>query len=235
MTERRPAILVTGCRAGIGRALAEYFLGLGWNVFGCSRHETDLVHELYRHYIVDVSDERAVHGMFAQIRRENEYLDALVNNAGVRDIAQFVSEPPDLLRHTLEVNVVGTANCCREAAKLMQQRRSGRIVNLSSIAVPLASGGAAAYSSSKAAVEQLGRVLAREFMPWGITINTLRLSFVAGTGMYDATPDSTRAEIVQETVLGRALTTAEVCAVVRLLVSADSGGLTGQILQVGDA
>lgn len=233
MTER-PTILVTGSRAGLGRAMAEYFLCLGWTVVGCSRHETDLVHPAYQHHQVDVSDEHAVHKMFVHIRHEIGHLDALVNNAGLRDVVPFVSEPPELLRRTLEVNVVGTANCCREAAKLMQAKRTGRIVNVSSIAVPLASPGMSAYSSSKAAVEQLGRVLAREFMPWGITINTLRLSFVAGTGMYDATPESVRTEIVQETALGRALTTGEVCAVVRFLVSADSGSMTGQILQLGD-
>jgi 3-oxoacyl-[acyl-carrier protein] reductase len=233
MTEQ-PTILVTGSRAGIGRALAEYFLGQGWKVVGCSRHETDLVHPLYRHYVADVSDEHAVHEMFVHIRRENGHLDALVNNAGMRDAVPFVSEPPGLLRRTLEVNVVGTANCCKEAAKLMQAKRTGRIVNLSSIAVRLASPGMSAYSSSKAAVEQLGRVLAREFMPWGITINTLRLSFVAGSGMYDATPEPVRTETIEATALGRPLTTAEVCAVVRFLVSADNGGMTGQILQLGD-
>jgi 3-oxoacyl-[acyl-carrier protein] reductase len=161
-------------------------------------------------------------------------LDALVNNAGIRDTAPSVLEPVALLRETLEVNVVGAANCCREAAKLMQARRSGRIVNLSSIAVPLASIGTSAYSASKAALEQLGRVLAREFMPWGITVNSLRLSFVAGSGMYDATPEPLRADIIKATVLGRALTSAEVCAVVRFLVSADSGSMTGQTLQLGD-
>jgi 3-oxoacyl-[acyl-carrier protein] reductase len=77
------------------------------------------------------------------------------------------------VRQVLETNVVGTFLFCREAAKLMQQRRYGRIVNLVTVATPLKLEGEAIYAASKAAVNTLTQVLARELAEMGITVNAL--------------------------------------------------------------
>ena len=81
--------------------------------------------------------------------------------------------PASTVERVLSTNVTGTFLFCREAAKLMRKHQSGRIVNFTTVAVPLRLEGEAVYAASKAAVESLTRVLAREFASFGITVNAL--------------------------------------------------------------
>src|SRR5690606_25682675 len=122
---------------------------------------------------LDVADEAAVAELFAAVRRDYGRLDHLINNAGVASMNHSLLTPVDAVDRLLRTNVEGTFLFCREAAKLMKKRRFGRIVNFSTVAVPLRLEGEAAYVASKAAVEGLSKVLAGEFAPFGVTVNVV--------------------------------------------------------------
>lgn len=168
-----PVTLITGARKGIGRALVEHYLGQGHVVAGCSRGESDLVTPNYHHFQTDVADEAGVQEMFRRVRTDLGRLDHLLNNAGIASMNHALLTPMDTVRTIFETNVFGTFLLCREGARLMSKRKWGRIVNFATVATPLRLEGEAAYAASKAAVVSFTEVLAREFAPYGITVNAV--------------------------------------------------------------
>jgi len=167
------ATLITGTRKGIGRALAEHYLAQGHRVYGCSRQDSDIHHERYGHFCLDVTDEKEVRRMLAEIRKQSGGLDHLVNNAGIASMNHALLTPMSTVRSMLDTNVAGTFLACREAAKVMKTRSFGRIVNVISVAAPLHLEGEAIYAASKSAVQTLTQILARELAPFGITVNAV--------------------------------------------------------------
>ncbi|MGB9257500.1 MAG: SDR family oxidoreductase, partial [Candidatus Korobacteraceae bacterium] len=169
----RPVALVTGSRTGIGRYVAEQLVAAGYHVVGCSRQPADWALEGYSHFEADVADEAQVKALLTSIRRKHKRLDVTFNNAGVASMNHSLLMPIDTLDRIMSINVRGTFLVSRESAKLMRQRKWGRIVNLSTVAVPLSLEGEAAYVASKSAVEGLTRVMSREFAELGITVNAI--------------------------------------------------------------
>ena len=173
MTTEQQVVLITGARKGIGRFLAERFVRNGALVEGCSREPPDWSLEGYTHHLADVTDEAQVKAMITAIGRRHGRLDIVINNAGVAAMNHSLLTPLASVDRIFNTNVRGVFLVCREAARLMQRRRFGRIVNLSTVAVPLRLEGEALYAASKSAVEMLTRILAREFGPLGITVNAV--------------------------------------------------------------
>src|SRR5205085_2201457 len=129
--------IITGTRKGIGRFLVEHYVGLGHQVVGCSRGKPDWTMENYSHFEADVADEKAVRLIFTEIRRKFGQLDNLINNAGIASMNHCMLTPVGTVREVLGTNVLGTFLFCREAAKLMERRKYGRIVNFTTVATPL--------------------------------------------------------------------------------------------------
>lgn len=167
-----PITLITGTRKGVGKFLAAHYVAQGHQVIGGSRGEIDWQLDGYTHYIANVADEKAVQGIFADLRQTYGRLDHLINNAGIAAMNHSLLTPVATVHKLFNTNVVGTFLFCREAAKLMKKNHYGRIVNFTTIAVPLKLVGEAIYVASKAAVLSLTEVLAREFAE-GITVNSV--------------------------------------------------------------
>lgn len=233
MTEQ-PVALVTGTRKGIGRHLAEFLLARGYRVEGCSRGPAEWEAEGYTHHCADVGDEAQVQQMMGAIRRQRRRLDVLINNAGIAAMNHVLLTPAATIEQLLRTNIVGTALVCREAAKIMRQRRYGRIVNLGSVAVPLELEGEAIYAASKAAVVTYTRILARELAEFGITANVVGPSPIA-TDLIRGVPAEKLDALAQRLTVKRFGTLDDVANVVEFFIRPESSAITGQVIYLGGA
>ncbi len=227
-----PVTLITGTRKGIGRALAEHYLALGHQVYGCSRQETDLEAARYRHFPLDVTDEKAVRQMLADIRREAGGLDHVVNNAGIASMNHALLTPMATVRSMLDTNVAGTFLVSREAAKVMKARAFGRIVNVISVAAPLRLEGEAVYAASKSAVQTLTQILARELAPFGITVNAVGPGPIM-TDLIRSVPKEALDRLLERQAIRRMGTGDDVINVVDFFLRRESDFITGQSLFLG--
>lgn len=225
-------VAITGTRKGIGRHIAEYFLDAGSIVFGCSREPSELVHPNYRHYCLDVGDEDAVKNFFRDIRMEHGCLDVLVNNAGEASMNHFLLTPVASLIQIFRSNLVGTFLCSREAAKLMKKVGVGRIVNFSTIAVPLRLAGSAAYAASKSAVVSLTEITSRELSPFGITVNAIGPTPVRTSMLRTLSKETVDAVVSQQTIK-RLGDMNDIINVVKFFISPESSFITGQTIYLG--
>jgi 3-oxoacyl-[acyl-carrier protein] reductase len=231
MAENR-VVLITGTRKGIGRALVEHYAGRGCHVVGCSRSPFDGQRPNYRHYCLDVADESAVKKMFSQIRKEEGQLDVLINNAGVASMNHSLLTPVDAVNKIVATNFTGTFLFCREAARLMQFRRYGRIVNFATVAVPLKLEGEAVYAASKAAVISLTQILAREFADFGVTVNAIGPGPIVTDLIRGVSPEKLDA-LIQRQAIKRYGEMRDVIHVIDFFVQPASDFVTGQVIFLG--
>ena len=230
----QPVALVTGTRTGIGRYVAKQLVAAGYRVVGCSRQPADWKLEGYAHFQADVSDESQVKALLANIRRDYKRLDVTFNNAGVASMNHSLLMPAATLDRIMSVNVRGTFLVSRESAKLMRQKRWGRIVNLSTVAVPLSLEGEAAYVASKSAVEGLTRVMSREFAELGITVNAIGPGPIE-TELIRNVPKEAIESLLSRLPIHRMCRAGDVFHVLQFLIDRKSDSITGQVIYLGGA
>lgn len=225
-------IAITGTRKGIGRYLSEVFLERGWTVVGCSRGGSDLQHDRYSHFELDVSDEKSVTKMIRQVARDHGRLDALLNNAGIASMNHAMLTPASTIERIFQTNVFGTFLFCREAAKLMSRGKYGRIVNFATVATPLKLEGEAAYAASKAAVVSLTEVLAREVAAFGITVNAVGPTPVP-TDLVGSVSEDKMTALIARQAIPRYGTMEDVLNVCDFFLQPESEFVTGQTIYLG--
>ncbi|WP_322488674.1 SDR family oxidoreductase [Chloroflexus sp.] len=231
MTEQE-VVLITGSSRGIGRFLVEHFLQRGALVEGCARSAVDWELPGYTHHQVDVSNEGQVKAMLSAIQRRHSRLDIAINNAGIAAMNHAMLTPGETASRLLNINVLGSFLVCREAAKLMRRHNYGRIVNFSTIAVPLRLEGEALYATAKSAVEMLTRVLAREFAPFGITVNAIGPTPIE-TDLIRGVPREKLQHIIDTLAIRRFGTFADVAHVIDFFTNPASDYITGQVIYLG--
>jgi 3-oxoacyl-[acyl-carrier protein] reductase len=224
-------MVVTGARKGIGRYLVEYYCDHGFQVMGCSRESSDFAHGNYTHFCVDVADEVGVKKMFHEISKTVGRVDVLINNAGIASMNHILLTPMATISKIMDTNVIGTFLFCREAAKLMQ-KSGGRIVNFATVATPLNLEGESIYAASKAAVESLTRILARELAPFRITVNAVGPTPVK-TDLIRSVPKSKMDALLSRQAIRRFGEFRDISNVIDFMIKPESDFVTGQILFLG--
>jgi 3-oxoacyl-[acyl-carrier protein] reductase len=228
----RPVTLITGARKGIGKYLVKHYINKGHFVIGCSRMEADWAIEGYEHYIADVADETAVQNIFREIRSKHGRLDHLLNNAGIASMNHVMLTPISMVQQILTTNIVGTFLFCREAAKIMKKNNFGRIINFSTIAVPLKLEGESIYAASKSAVTTLTEILAKELSAFGITVNAVGPTPIE-TDLIKSVPKEKINQIITRQAVKRLGRFEDVSNVTDFFIRPESDFVTGQILYLG--
>ena len=228
----KPVMVISGSRKGIGRFLADRYVSSGWRVVGCSRKEPDWNLKEYRHHCLDVADERAVKQLFANVRKQEGKLDAVINNAGIASMNHALLTPISTVKSIFATNVFGTFLFCREGARLMKEESLKRIVNFVTVAKPLRLEGEAAYIASKAGVESLTQVLAREFAEMGIRVNAVGPTPIQ-TDLVKHVPQEKIDAILSRQAIPRWGTMDDVVNLVDFFLKPESDFITGQVIYLG--
>jgi NAD(P)-dependent dehydrogenase (short-subunit alcohol dehydrogenase family) len=181
VTDDRRVALVTGANRGIGRELVRQLIEHGFRTILTARDDKRgraAADELGAEFLrLDVADDAGVDRCFQTVEERHGRLDVLINNAAIDYDTWQRGVDADLavVHQAFETNLFGAWRCCLPAVSLMQRNAWGRIVNVSSEGGSLASmgGGTAAYSTSKAALNALTRVLAAELRGSGILVNAV--------------------------------------------------------------
>jgi 3-oxoacyl-[acyl-carrier protein] reductase len=233
MNSSQDILLITGCTKGIGKYLTEYYLGQGKTVIGCGRSESKISHPRHFFYQADIASESSVIEMFKQIRKKFQYLDIVVNNAGINpkiSLSTLLSYKVAL--DIVNTNVLGTFLVSREASKLMIQHKFGRIINFSSMAVRHEVKGEAIYTASKAAICAMTRVMAKEFYEFGITCNVISPSAI-DTDMIKKIDPKELEKVLSLNAIQSVGVLEDVSRAIDFLIDRNNGNFTGQNLYLG--
>ena len=233
--------IVTGAGRGIGHAIAMRLAGEGARVAVVSRTELNANRTaeeinasyagLAKPYAVDVADHAAVKKLSEQILTDFSRVDILVNNAGLtRDgLSMRMSEADwDVV---VDTNLKGAFNFIQAVERPMLKQRSGRIINIASVAGIMGNAGQANYAASKAGLIGLTKVIARELASRGITSNAVAPGFIT-TDMTEGLPEALKTGVVGQIPLGRFGEPDDIASAVAFLASAEAKYITGQVLTV---
>lgn len=171
--------LITGVSSGLGLAFSQAALAAGDTVIGTVRKESDradfekLGHGRSHAIVLDISDFAAIEPAVAQAVQTIGPIDVLVNNAGYGHEGTLEESPLDDLRRQFDVNVFGAVAMIKAVLPQMRERRTGHIVNVTSMAGMVALPGISYYSGSKFALEGITESLAQEVAPFGIRVIAL--------------------------------------------------------------
>lgn len=179
----------------------------------------------------DISDFETGKSMIEKAMELSGSIDVLVNNAGITRDKLLVKMSEEDFDQVIAVNLKGTFNGIRHAARTMMKQRSGRIINISSVAGLIGNIGQANYAASKAGVIGLTRTAAKELAPYGITVNAIAPGFIE-TAMTQALPDNIQESILSSAPMKRAGKVEDVASLVRFLASEEASYITGQVIKV---
>ncbi|MEM7579314.1 MAG: 3-oxoacyl-[acyl-carrier-protein] reductase [Mastigocoleus sp.] len=238
-TLRSQVAVVTGGSRGIGKAIALELSKLGASVAinyanssSAAESVADTINNAGGKAIAlkaDVSKAEEVDGLISSTIEKLGRIDILVNNAGITRDTLLLRMKPEDWQAVIDLNLTGVFLCTRAVSKLMLKQRSGRIINIASVAGQMGNPGQANYSAAKAGVIGMTKTLAKEFASRGITVNAVAPGFIAT----DMTNDIKADEILKFIPLARFGKPEEVAGMVRFLAADEAASyITGQVFNV---
>lgn len=224
--------LITGGTGGIGEALCRRFAEEDFHViinyFRAEEKAKLLAEEIHGTPMkFDTSDCEAVH----EAVRNIGHIDLLINNAGISEIDLFTSIPQQTADRILAVNLSGTMNCARAVLPSMISRKSGCIINISSMWGQCGASCEVDYSASKAGIIGFTKALAKEVAPSGIRVNCIAPGFIM-TEMNSRFSDEDLESIREEIPLGIFGEPRHIADSAAFLASPQAEYITGQVLAV---
>lgn len=234
--------LITGSARGIGAAIALRLAKDGYNIAlnDISKNmfeDNDIVDKIKAQgvetevFICDVSNYAQVEETVKAVKARFGSIDVLVNNAGItRDglMARMSEEQYDTV---IAVNQKSVFNMMKFVGSIMMRQRSGRIVNLASVAGLYGNPGQINYSATKAAIVGMTKTVAKELGSRGVTCNAVAPGFIK-TPMTDKLTDEQRAAMLAQIAMKRYGTVDEIAGVVSFLASEDASYVTGQVIEI---
>lgn len=234
-------VLVTGGSRGIGRAIAIEAAKNGADVAinyagneAAAKEVEAIIKEMGKRAIIikaDVSSEEECEKMVAKVIEELGTIDVLVNNAGITRDGLFVRMKTEDWQKVIDTNLTGIFNCTKFVAKYMMKKRTGKIINMTSVSGILGNAGQTNYSAAKAGVIGFTKALAREMAPRGINVNAVAPGFIQ-TDMTSAMPEKAKEEAVKQIPLGKMGNPEDIANAVIFLASDKGNYITGQVLTV---
>jgi 3-oxoacyl-[acyl-carrier protein] reductase len=224
--------LVTGGSRGIGRAIAEELASAGASVVVGYRSGAEEAEEVAKAIGgTAVQADISVAEEAARLVEQAGDLHVLVNNAGLTRDGLLARMPDEDWREVIDTNLGGMFHTCRAAARGMMKRRSGSIVNISSIVGVHGNPGQTNYAAAKAGIIGFTKSLARELGSRGVRANVVAPGYVS-TRLTDVLPDELKEAMLANTPLGRLGDPEDIAGAVRFLASDAAAFITGEVLLV---
>ncbi|WP_076591097.1 SDR family oxidoreductase [Herminiimonas arsenitoxidans] len=237
--QAKKVAIITGASRGIGAAIAERLAHDGFAVvinYANSATEADaLVAKLAadQHQAIavqaDVSKAADVRRLFDETEQKLGKVDVLINNAGILKTASLAESSDEMFEQTFSINVRGTFNTLREAATRLND--GGRVVNFSSTTVVMNLPNYAVYSGSKAAVEVLTPIFAKEMRGRNITVNAVAPGPVATELFFNGKTEAQIQQFANMPPLQRLGQPDDIAGTISFLVGKDGGWINGQVLR----
>ncbi|MBR6693723.1 MAG: SDR family oxidoreductase [Clostridia bacterium] len=232
-------VLITGASKGIGAATAILFAENGYDViinYNSSAESAILLEKSLKNngysamsYMADVSKSNEANRMVNDIIKKYGKIDVLINNAGIAQQRLFTDITDNDWERMIAINLTGTFNCCRAVVPSMVNRKSGCIINTSSIWGMTGASCEVHYSAVKAGIIGLTKALAKELGPSGIRVNCVAPG-VIGTRMNSSLSVEALVGLADDTPLGRIGKPQEVASTSLFLASRDAEFITGQVI-----
>jgi 3-oxoacyl-[acyl-carrier protein] reductase len=233
--------VVTGAGRGIGHAIALRLANEGARIAAVSRSEANAQRtadeinaghtDAAKAYAVDVADHVAVQQTAARILDDFGRVDILINNAGVTRDGLSMRMSIEDWKTVIDTNLKGAFSFTQAVMRSMIKQRSGRIINISSVAGLTGNAGQANYAASKAGLIGLTKTLARELASRGITVNAVAPGFIV-TDMTDVLSDQIKEAVLPRIPLGKFGEGEDIAAAVAFLAAPEAKYITGQVLTV---
>lgn len=235
----RKTVLITGASRGIGRAAATAFAKAGYNlVITCSKTETELLQlktELEKTYAADVltsvgdiADFAYVTELFGQVSKRFAGVDVLINNAGISYVGLLEDMTIEQWNRMVGVNLTSVFFTCKLAIPYMLSKKSGKIINISSVWGNVGASCEVAYSACKGGMNAFTKGLAKELAPSSIQVNAIACGCI-DTQMNACFTEEERAELAEEIPAGRFGMPEEVASLA-LSLAEGNDYLTGQVI-----